>query len=464
MERSGYDESPRSSRRSRKSSRNIPPAAPEVPDFCQSAAEEELESPRPRRRPERDWDADRSRHRDSSDWDSRQDEEVLLRTPESRASSSSYHPSRRHHYHESRSRRDRSTTPSQSVASSMTSVLTPHPPRSSMTRPSTGNAIYRRPSVSIREASSAGYDEDVPRGSRRSHSQARSIHAVPSVPSVPLSRRTSRTMRSASISSFDSDHEGSEDAYEDGHDDRREPRPYRETRLVRVDREERSRSRADTRVSYHPSRRRESVRPMEEDYDEIDSRHAPSLDENHPVRMRSRPTSRSRSRPASVRQIPDPESDRDHDADSDEPPPRDLRDRFDRRKSRKHYNASRTPREHGRSRSENPPRRTSASKRYVPPATSLGVKPGPGSSRRVRSSKLYYESEAPSADRHDRRHPPSASLWGSNTVNSSASVAASQHKSVSSSTRHSSAFLRNFFGSSLPGHSHHHAPEKPVKL
>lgn len=455
MARSDYDESLRSSRRSRKNSRNIPPPAPEVTDFCQTVVDEELESPRRRRRSERDWDADRSRHRDG-DWEPRQDDEGLLRTPESRASSSSYHPSHRHRYHESGSRRDRSTTPSHSVASSMTSVLTPHPPRSSMTRPSTGNVIYRRPSVSIREASSAGYDEEISRGSRRGHSQTRSIHAVPS---VPLSRRTSRTLRSASVSSFGSDHDGSEELYEDSYDDRREPRNYTETRLVRVDREERSRSRADTRVSYRPS---QSVRPREEDYDETDSRHAPSLDEILPVRVLSRPASRSRSRPASARQIPDPESDCEHDADSDEPSPRDSRDRFDGRKSRKHRHASRTPREHGRSRSENPPKRTSSSKRYVLSTALLGV--NPGSSRRLRSSKLYYESEAPSANRQDRRHPPSASLRRSHTVNCSGSVAASQHQSVSSSTRRSSTFLGSFFGSSLPGHSHHHAPEKPVKL
>lgn len=459
MARSDHDESPRSSRRSRKNSRNIPPPAPEVSDFYQSAADEELESPRRWRRSEKDWDVDRSRRRDG-DWDPRQDDDLLLRTPESRASSSSYHASHRHHYHESRSRRDRSTTPSQSGASSMTSVLTPHPPRSSVTRPSTGNAVYRRPSVSMREISSAGYDEDISRGTRRSHSQTRSIHAVPSAPSVPLSRRTSRTLRSASVSSFNSDHEGDEELYEDGHDDSREPRSYRETRLVRVNREERSRSRADTRVSYRPSRRQESVRPKEEDYDEIDSRHALSLDELLPVRLRSRPASRSRSRPASVRQISDPESDRDHDADSDEPPPHDPRDRFDRRKSRKHQHTSLTPREHGRSRSENPPQRTSPSKRYVLPTTLLGV--SPGSSRRIRSSKIYHESEALSADRQDRRRPPSSSLRRPN--NGSGSVAASQHKSVSSSTKHSSTFLRNFFGSSLPGYSHHHAPEKPVTL
>lgn len=458
MARSDYDESPRSSRPRRKHSHNVPPHAPEVPTG------DGPESPRRRRRSEREWDGDRSRPRDS-DWerDRWHEEEVLLRTPESRTSSSSYHPSHGR-YREAGARRDRSTASTHSVTSSMTSVPTPHPPRSSMTRLSNAPGVYRRPSVPIRDVAVAGYEEDISRGSRRSHSQARSMRAVPS---VPVSPRTSRTLRSASVSSYNSDHEdGSEEPY-DVHDDRREVPAYMETRLVRVVREEvsRSRSRAATRASsYRPSRRGGSIRPRDEDYDETDSRHAPSLDEIPSVRMPSRPVSRSRSRPASIRHIPDPESDHEHDADSDEPPPRPLEDRFERRDSRKQRQSSRAPRDHGRSRSENPSRRSPPSKRYVlPGAALLGIHPG--SSRRVRSSKLYYESEAPSAQKQDRRHPPSSSFRRPTTVIGSGSVDASQpHHSVSSSTRRSSTFFGSFFGSSLPGHSHRHAPEKPVKL
>lgn len=455
MARSDYDESPRSSRPRRKHSHHVPPPAPEVPTA------DGPESPRRRRRSEREWDGDRSRPRDG-DWDRWQEEDVLLRTPESRTSSSSYHPSHGH-YRDAGSRRDRSTTSTHSVASSMTSVPTPHPPRSSMTRLSNPPAAYRRPSVPMRDVASAGYEEDVSRGSRRSHSQARSMRAVPSVPASP---RTSRTLRSASVSSYNSEHDdGSEEPY-DVQDDMRDVPAYRETRLVRVVREEvsRSRSRAGTGASsYRPSRRGGSIRPRDDDYDETDSRHAPSLDDMPSVRMPSRPVSRSRSRPASARHIPDPESDHEHDADSDEPPPRRREDRFERRDGRKHRQNSRASRDHVRSRSENPSRRSPPSKRYVLPGALLGIHPG--SSRRVRSSKLYYESEAPAAPKQDRRHPPSSSFRRPTTVIGSGSVDAPQpHHSVSSSTRRSSTFFGSLFGSSLPGHSHRHAPEKPVKL
>lgn len=451
MARSDYEESPRSSRRSRNTSRNIPPPAPEV-DWS-APVDEEAASPRRRRRTE--TDRDRSRH---SDWERRHDEEVLLRTPESRASSSSYHHSHRRYY-DSGSRRDRSTTPSQSVASSMTSVLTPHPPRSSVTRPS--NAVYRRPSVSIRDASPAAYDDEGARESRRSLSQPRSI---PVLPSTPLSRRTSRMLRSASVSSLGSDRDNIEEPYDDSHDDEREDRSRRETRLVRVERVESSRSRANFNSRDHGRRKRyeRSIGPDEDDRDETDSRHPPSIDDRPSVRAPSRPVSRSRSRPASVRHVPARDSDHEHDADSEEPPTHDLRDRFERRKSRKPRQGSSAARDHGRSRSESHFKRSPPPKRYVLSSALLGV--GPGSSHRPRASKRYYESEVTTVERLDRRHPPSASHRRSQTVVDSGSVAASQHQSVSSSTRRSSTFLGSFFRSSLPGYSHQHSPEKPVKL
>lgn len=488
MARSDHDESPRSSRRSRKTSRNIPPPAPEV-DWTRSA-DEEPESPRRRWRPEReryrdrDRERDTSRHRDS-DWERRQDEEALLRTPESRTSSSSYHLSRR--YHDAGSRRERDTTPSRSVASSMTSVPTPHPPRSSMTRQA--NVIYRRPSVTIRDTSPARYEEETPRESRRGHSQTRSIHVVPI---SHVSRRPSRTLQVPVATSSSENDDYTEDPYEshgdrsiprrhmdtrliraeesdDVYGDRREPRGYRETRLVRVERDDRSPSREDIRSrNYRPIPRARSVRSLEEDRDEIGSRHMPpreEIDEKPMVRTMSRPVSRSRSQPASIRHVPDPESDYEHDADSDEPPARELRDRFEPRKPQKHRHGPRASRDQGRSRSENHSRRSPPSKRYVLSSALLGV--DSGSSRRARpsSSKLYYESEAVVAlDKQKRRHPPSASVRRSNTVVGSGSAAASQHHSVSPSTRRSSTFLGSFFGSSLPGYSHHTTLDKPVKL
>lgn len=351
--RSDYEDSPRSSRRSRKNSRNIPPAAPEVP-----GAEVPASPPR-RRRTVRDS----SRYRDrDSDWDRRQDDEILLRTPESRASSSSYHPSHPRYYG-SDSRRDLSTTPSHSVASSMTSVATPHPPRSSITRQS--QVVYRRPSVSLRDASCPEYEDELIRESRRSGSHSRSI---PIVPSPPRSRRPSRAVSLASSSPSDSE-EGTEEAY-DSQEDRRQPRSHRETQLVRISRSrhERSRSRADTtrRGDYRSRRRDESVRRDVEDYDETDSRRTPSPDERPRARTPSRARSRPQSRPASVKRIRADESDREHDADSDEPPARDLRDRLERRPSHRDRHSSRAPRDHRQSsRSQSYSKRTTPSRRYV---------------------------------------------------------------------------------------------------
>lgn len=477
MAPSDYEDSPRSSRRSRKSSRHIPPAVPEVPsapgvDWPRNADESPSPPPR-RRRTERD--RNRRKRRDS-DWDLRHDEEVLLRTPESQTSSSSYHLSRHRHYsHETR--RDQSTTPSHSIASSMTSVLTPHPPRSSMTR--LPNVVYRRPSLSIREAAS-GYDNNVPRESGRSRSRSQSTHIAPS---TPISRRPSRNFVPVSDPSSGSESEETEDAYED----RARSRSRGETRLVRCDVERRnrgetvsrSRSRAMSRrrASRHDLRVREtSVSSDDNDgegdedeedegHDLIDARYMPAVDPGT-VRLPLRPMSRSRSRAASVRHIQGTEGDHDHDADSEEPPVRELRDRFERKKSHKHRHASRTPRERGRDRDErqSSSRYPPPSKRYVLSASIFGV--DPGSSGRVRSSsRRYYESEQVTKEKPQKRHPPSSSHRRSNTIGGPGSVGtASQHQSVSSSIRRSSAFFGNFFGSSPAGHPHHGAPDKPVKM
>lgn len=356
--RSDYEDSPRSSRRSKKNSRNIPPAAPDVP------GPEKLASPPRRRQTVRE--GSRYRERDS-DWDRRQDDEILLRTPESRASSSSYHLSHPRYYG-SDSRRDLSTTPSHSVASSMTSVATPHPPRSSVTRQS--QVIYRRPSVSLREPSRGEYDDEHLLESRRSRSRTRSI---PIVPSPPRSRRPSRAVSYAS-SSFSDSEDGTEEAY-DSRDERRRSRSRRETQLVRVSRSrhERSRSRADTsRRSEHRSRRRDqSVRRDVEDHDETDSRRTPSPSERPrdrtPSRARSRPQSRPQSRPASVKRIRQEESDHEHDADSDEPPLRDLRERSEPRGSRKDRHSSRASRDHRDGSRQSFSKRSAPPKRYVPP-------------------------------------------------------------------------------------------------
>lgn len=486
MARSDHDESPRSSRRSRKAPRNIPPPAPEV-DWTRPA-DDEPESPRRRRRPEREKyrDRDKSRHRDA-DWERRRDDEALLRTPESQTSSSSYHLSRR--YHDAGSRRERDTTPSQSVASSITSVLTPHPPRSSMTRQANANVIYRRPSVTIRDNSPAQHDEDIPLDTTRNHSRPRLAHVVPV---LPLSRRPSRTLQvpEATSSSENDDTEEPYDSpddrrvrriYEDsrlisaeesGDDrgDRREPRSYRETRLVRVERIARSPSAEDIRSrSYRPILRARSVRSEEEDNDEMGVRHMPprhGTDREPPVvRTMSKPASRSRSQPASARYVPDLQSDHEHDADSDEPVTRELQDRFERRKPHKHRHGSRASRDQGRSRNEIHPRRSTRSKRYVLSSALVGV--DSGSPRRVRpsSSNIDYKSAPVRAlDKQERHRPTAASIRRSNTVIGSVSAAASQHQSVSSSTRRSSSFFGSIFGSSLPGHSHHHAPDKPIKL
>lgn len=405
----------------------------------------------------RDRGRDESAHRDrDSDWERRYDDETLLRTPESLASSSSYHPSQRR-YHHYEYRRDPSTTPSQSVASSMTSVLTPHPPRSSVTRQS--NASYRRPSVSMRGALSGVYDDEVLRESRRSQSRSRSI---PVVPSAPPSQRSSRTLRTASVSSSDSGSDA-ELVYDSRDRGRRSPN-YRETRIVRVNRDERSRSRTDTDIR---SRRRQrlredSISPDEDDYDEMDTRHLPQVVERSRDRAPPRQRPRSHSRPASVRHVQQLENDAADDGDSDEPPAHEVRDRLDRRDSRRHRHESRTSRGHRRNRSESHSKRSPPSARYVLSAALLGK--DPGSSRRASPSKRYYESEFTSVDRRDRFCPPSTSLRRPNTVSGPRSVAASQHQSVSSSTKRSSTFLGNFFGSSRYGHSQHRASGKPVKV
>lgn len=447
-----YEDFPRSPRRSRKNSHNIPPAAPDVPGA------QEPPSPTPRRR-ETARDSSRYRDRDS-DWDRRQDDEFLLRTPESRASSSSYHQSRPRYYG-SDSRRDLSTTPSHSVASSMTSVATPHPPRSSATRQS--QIPYRRPSVSVRGPSCAEYDDELIRERRRSPSQSRSIRVVPS---PPRSRRPSRPVPYASSSSSDSEDDSTEEAY-DSQDDRRRPRSHRETQLVLLSRSryERSRSRADTagRGDQRSRRREESVRRDVEDHDETDSRGTPSLDEIPRDRTPSRIRSRPQSRPASVKRIRAEESDHEHDADSDEPPARELRDRLELRGSHKERHSSRVSRDHKQNRSQSYSKRSAPSKRYVLPKALPEV--DHGSSHRVRSSsKRYYESEDRCVEKRETYHPPSASHRRSKTVSVSGSMAASHHQSVSSSTKRSSTFLGSIFGSSHYGQSQHQSPAKPVKL
>lgn len=462
--RSDYDDSPRSPRRSRKNSRIVPPHAPEVP------GDEEPPSP-PRRRMNRERSGYRERE---SDWDRRQDDEFLLRTPESRASSSSYHQSRPRYY-DSGSRRDQSTTPSHSVASSMTSVATPHPPRSTATRHAP--AAYRRPSTSAREPAARIYDDEVVYERRRSRSQSRPRCVMPVVPTPPQSRRASRS-RAPSYAS--SPPESEDDHTEEPHDSEGDYRPSRSRRdmqLVRLNRDARSRSRAAAgrRDNHWSERQGMSVsRSMEEDREEMDFRDYTSPDERLRERITSRQPSRATSRPAS-RQASRPPSrpasvrhiliggggDHEHDADSEEPPARDRRDQVERREGHKDRHSSRAPRDHRRNRSESHSKRSPPSKRYVKSAPFQGA--GSGSSRRIRSSsKRYYESEDRTVERRDKYHPPSSSLRRSKTISVSGSAAASQHHSVSSSRRPS--LLGSFFGSSHNGASHHQIPAKPPKL
>ncbi|KAJ0113923.1 hypothetical protein J7T55_010167 [Diaporthe amygdali] len=176
------------SSRSRRSSRVLPPA----PELDSLGLEDEDRDSSPHRS-SRDRDRDRARGRGRGrdgdtrtmdrlvlrdrEWERRQDEEILMQTPDSRASSSSRRLSR--HYHSDP--RGRQPTPPHSVSSSRASTRVPHPPMSSMTRPSTAEVLYRRPS--LREPIRAGYDDQDPgHGLRRARSHARSIHAAPSVP------------------------------------------------------------------------------------------------------------------------------------------------------------------------------------------------------------------------------------------------------------------------------------------
>lgn len=461
MARPEYSESPRSSRSTRKNPRNVLPPAPEV-DWSKPVDEGPASPPR---RSRRERTRDRSRHTDA-DWD--QEEEELPpppRTPDSRTSSSSYHPS--HDLDRRSGYRQEQSTSSSSTATSRTSVVTPQPTRSSMTR----QPIYTRPSVSIRGTSSAGYEDGISRASRRSQSHARSAHMVSS-----LSRS-----RNPSLSEFESQYEDTE-MTDDNREDGRGARSHWENTMVHVSRGDpspsrsrsRSRSRPDRRRSGYRQRRRheETVIPVQEDYDETESRHPPSHHEEPPS-PRTPTRTRSLSRAASVRQILhhqeddhvyDRENDMDNDADSEDPPSRhdrDLRERFERPIT-SHKHGHNGIRDHRRTQSERHAKRSPPSKRYVSSAKILGI--DPGSSRRVRSSpKRYYESEILEVEKHDRHHPPSTSLRRSNTVNGS--MPTSQHQSVSSSRKRSSSstFLGNFFGSSLHGH-HHQAPDKPVKL
>lgn len=455
MARSDYGESPRSSRRSRKNSHLIPPPAPEV-DWSQPVDEEPDSPPRRTRTTIR-----HTTIRDGN-WD-REDEEIPPRTPESRTSSSSYHPS--HLYHRrSEHRRDRST-PSRSVASSRTSVHTLQPPRSSMNRP----ADYRRPSVSVRNGSSVGYEDERSRDRQRSQSRPRS-HVV----STPLSRKTSRTFERQSATESDTVDDDTELSYDSHEEDDREARSRAEHRLIPVSPAERSRSRYDVarRSDRRYRRRGEPARPVEEDFDDTDSRQTPSLHEEPPPRTpsrscsRPRAQSRSRSRVVSVRRIQqdnhvyDPDENVDDDASAEESPAHDLRKRFERPTGSHKDGRSRT-REHRRARSEMHTKRSPPSKRYVSSVAIPGVTSG--SSYRVRSSpKRYYETEVVEVEKRVRQRPPSSSVRRSNTVHSS--VAASQHQSVSPSTkRPSPKIFERLFRPPLPKHRHH-APEKPKKL
>ncbi|KAI7786989.1 hypothetical protein LA080_001781 [Diaporthe eres] len=186
MARLEYLESPMSSR-SRRSSRVLPPA----PMLDDSTGSEDEDPDSPPHRSSRGRDRDRGRGwardgdttaRDRLDprgWElereRRPDEGIIMQTPGSRTSSSSHRPSRRYQP----DTRGRDYTPPHSVSSSRASTRVP--PMTSMTRPSTAEAPYRRPS--LRELAPAGYDDpDARHGARRARSHTRSVHAVPSAP------------------------------------------------------------------------------------------------------------------------------------------------------------------------------------------------------------------------------------------------------------------------------------------
>lgn len=457
MATSDYVASPRSSRRNRTNSHPIPPPAPEV-DWS-LPVDQVPHSPPRRSRTTTTVRRTLVRHRD---WNN-EEEEIPPRTPESHTSSSSYHPSQplgRRSDH----RRDRST-PSPSVASSRTSVHTLQPPpRSSMNR----QTDYRRPTVSLRDGSSAGYQANPSRDRNRSQSRPPS-HII----SAPLSRRTSRTFEPHSESESDTADEDSDTSCDSRGDEDRAPRSRAEHRLVPVHRAERSRSRYDAAGPSDPpyKRRGEPARPTDEDFDDADSRQTPSLHEapppRTPSRSRSRPRthhSRSRSRAVSVRRIEGHAHERDEDNDDDasagEDATHDLHERFDRPIG-SHKNRRSGTREHRRAKSEMLVKRPPPSKRYVSSMSIPGV--DPGSSRRVRSSsKRYYETEIVEVEKRLRLLPPFTSARRPNTVHGS--VAAPQHQSVSSSTKRPSPnFLDRFLGTPLPKHRHR-APEKPKKL
>lgn len=449
MARPEYLESPMSSR-SRRSSR-IPPSVPMLDSL--ESDDEDQDSPPHRSSRGRGRGRDRGRGwarggettaRDRLDprdreleRDMRQDE-IIMQTPDSRASSSSQRPSRRYQSDP----RGLQYTPPHSVSSSRASTRMPHPPRSSMTRSSTAEVPYRRPS--LRELAPAGYDDpDSRHGTRRAHSHARSVHAVPSDPVI---------RRRAYASGSESNGEDTETTY-DSWDVRRKPRAGERHRRLSLD--ERSPRRAEPRTSHHHSRRRrgEPAR-LDEDYDEMDSRHTLPVDHEPPA---PHPRSRPHSRAPSARHIPEPDVTESEDSQDDTR----LRDRFERRGKHRHRRHGSHKTDTRRRRSESHMDPSPSPKRYVLPSILGGI---PGSSHRARSSpKRYYDTEVTTVEKVDRHHPPSASLRRSNTAGGS-QAAASQHHSVSSTRRSSSStFLGSFFGPSLHSH-HHHATDKRVKL
>lgn len=449
MARLEYLESPMSSR-SRRSSHVLPPA-PMVDDSPESE-DEEPDSPPHRssrgrgrvRLRDRGWDrGDEIIPRDRlalRERDLARQDEILMQTPGSRASSSSHRPVRRYQS----GSRARDHTPPQSASSSRASTRVPHPPMSSMTRPSPADVPYRRPS--LRELAPAGYDDPEPQhGVRRAHSHSRSVHAVPSAP----------TLRGRGYpSGTESNDEDTETTY-DSRDVRRHRRAERPRRLSLDDR---SPGRAEPRTSYHRSRRRRGdPAGLDDDYDELDSRHTLPIDHDPPPEPlpRSRPRSRT---PSARPPIPEPDVTESENSQEDDR----LRDRFERRakhRRRRHDPHKTDPR---RRRSESHMDPSPTPKRYVLSSIFGGT---PGSSHRARPSpKRYYESEVAVVERLDRHQPTSASVRRSNTV-SGPQAAASHHHSVSNTTRRSSSstFLGSFFGSSLHSH-HHHATDKRVKL
>ncbi|KAL2281592.1 hypothetical protein FJTKL_11492 [Diaporthe vaccinii] len=396
MARLEYLESPMSSR-SRRSSRVLPPA----PMLDDSTGSEDEDPDSPPHRSSRGRDRDRGRGwardgdttaRDRLDprgWElereRRPDEGIIMQTPGSRTSSSSHRPSRRYQP----DTRGRDYTPPHSVSSSRASTRVP--PMTSMTRPSTAEAPYRRPS--LRELAPAGYDDpDARHGARRARSHTRSVHAVPSAPVL-----RGRVYASGP----ESNGEDTETTY-DSWDVRRSRGGERARRLSLDDR---SPSRAEPRTSHHRSRRRRGdPSRLDEDYDEMDSRHTLPVDHEPPPPPPPHPRSRPHSRAPSAIPIPEPDVTESEDSQDDHR----LRDRFERRGKPRH-------RRHG-SHKTDPRRRRSESH----------VDPSPTPKRP--SPKRYYETEVTTLEKVDRHHPPSASIRRSNTVSGS-QAAASQHHS-----------------------------------